>query len=165
MSLMRTLKSSSGRLTIFLAVSLAAFAVPAAAKTCDLTIEGTDAMQYSTKELSVAKDCTEVKLTLKHAGKLPKSAMGHNWVLTAEKDMAAVNTAGMTAGLAAEYLPKDDARVIAATKLVGGGESASVTFKTAALKAGESYKFFCTFPGHSALMNGVFSVKQSASTN
>ena len=62
-------------------------------------------------------------------------------------------------GLAGDYSPKGDARVIAATKLVGGGESADVTFKASALKAGEAYKFFCTFPGHSAMMNGTFAVK------
>ncbi len=143
-------------------VATIAFAGQAAAKTCELTIESNDAMQFSTKELSVGKDCTDVKLTLKHTGKLPKSAMGHNWVLTAEKDMQAVATAGMTAGLASEYLPKGDAKVIAATTLVGGGESTSVTFKTAGLKAGEAYKFFCTFPGHSAVMNGTFTVKDKA---
>jgi len=155
-SMMRMLKSSSVCLTVFLSIGLAA---EAAAKTCDLSIEGNDAMQFNAKELSVGKDCTEVKLTLKHSGKLPKSAMGHNWVLTSEKDMAAVVTAGMSAGLAADYLPKGDAKVIASTKLVGGGESATVTFKTAGLKAGEAYKFFCTFPGHSAIMNGSFSIK------
>lgn len=153
------LKRFSVCLTVFLSISLAA---EAAAKTCEVSIDSTDAMQFSTKELSVGKDCTEVKLTLKHVGKLPKSAMGHNWVLTAEKDMAAVVAAGMSAGLASEYLPKGDAKVIAATALIGGGETTSVTFKTAALKAGEAYKFFCTFPGHSALMNGSFSIKDGS---
>lgn len=124
-------------------------------KTCELTIEGTDAMQFNTKELTVGGDCTDVKVTLKHAGKLPKTAMGHNWVLTTEKDMPAVVQAGTAAGVANEYLPKGDKRVIAATKLVGGGETSTAEFKTSALKKGESYKFFCTFPGHSSIMNGV----------
>jgi azurin len=100
-----------------------------------------------------------VKLTLKHTGKLPKTAMGHNWVLTSEKDMAGVLGDSAKAGVANDYVPKDDKRVIAATKLVGGGETTSTTFKMDALKAGESYKFFCTFPGHSGLMNGSFVVK------
>ena len=142
-----------------LVVAGAFFAQAASAKTCDVAIEGSDAMQYNLKEITVAKDCTEVKVTLKHSGKLPKSAMGHNWTLTTEKDMQAVVTAGMTAGLASDYLPKGDAKVIASVKLVGGGESADTTFKTSALKAGETYKYFCTFPGHAAVMNGVFSVK------
>ena len=47
----------------------------------------------------------------------------------------------------------DDARVVAHTKLVGGGEEASLTLDPAKLAGGE-YKFACTFPGHGALMNG-----------
>lgn len=33
-------------------------------------------MQYDKKELTVAGDCAEVELTLKHTGKLPAAAMG-----------------------------------------------------------------------------------------
>lgn len=139
--------------------ALSLFSVSAQAKTCEVAIEGNDAMQYNTKELSVAKDCTDVNVTLKHTGKLPKSAMGHNWVLTTEKDAAAVLADAMKAGVANDYLPKSDARVVAATKLIGGGETASVSFKASALKAGDAYKFFCTFPGHSGAMTGTFAVK------
>ena len=130
-------------------------AAPAAAKTCDLGIEGNDAMQYSKKELTIGKDCTEVKLTLKHTGKLPKSAMGHNWVLTSEKDLPAVQTATMQAGASKDYMVAGDKRIVAHTKLLGGGESDTITFKVSSLKKGETYKFFCSFPGHSGLMNGV----------
>lgn len=126
------------------------------AKTCDLAIEGNDQMKYNVAVLSVAADCTDVKLTLKHAGKAPKTAMGHNWVLTEAKDFNAVMNDGIKAGPTQEYVPANDKRVIASTKVVGGGESTEVTFKTSALKKGGDYKFFCTFPGHSMLMNGKF---------
>jgi azurin len=46
--------------------------------------------------------------------------------------------------------------VIANTKVIGGGQTTSVKFATSALKAGESYTFFCSFPGHSAIMKGAF---------
>lgn len=145
---------------VFAALVSANMAAGAAlAKTCDLAIEGNDAMQFNKKELSVSKDCTEVKLTLKHTGKLPKASMGHNWTLAEDKDMQGVVSAAITAGLANDYMPKDDKRILAHTKLVGGGESDSVTFKTAGMKPGTAYKFFCTFPGHSGIMNGVFSIK------
>jgi azurin len=153
----RTSKVVQGSIVVLCGAWLAAG--QAFGKTSPLSIEGNDAMQYSTKELTVAADCTEVELTLKHAGKLPKSAMGHNWILTAEKDMQAVVTAGMQAGVANDYQPKGDKRIIAATKLVGGGESAKTTFKVADLKKGESYKYFCSFPGHSGMMNGTLVVK------
>ena len=51
-------------------------------KLCKVEIAGTDAMQFDKKEIAVAGDCTEVEVTLKHTGKLPAQAMGHNWVLT-----------------------------------------------------------------------------------
>lgn len=143
------------------AAALVLFSATAQAKTCDLSIDSTDAMQFSTKELTVEKDCTEVKITLKHVGKLPKSAMGHNIVITSEKDMQPVIADAMKAGLAKEYLPAaGDSRVIAASKLIGGGETTTASFKVSALKAGENYKFFCTFPGHSGIMVGSLVVKK-----
>ena len=95
----------------------------AADKVCKLEIAGNDAMQYDKKELDVAADCTQVELTLTHTGKLPAAAMGHNWVLVKTADVTAVANAGMSAGLANNYLTPGDARVIASTKIVGGGQS------------------------------------------
>lgn len=45
--------------------------------------------------------------------------------------------------------------MIAHTKIIGGGEEASVTFPVANLAAGTNYKFFCSFHGHADVMNGV----------
>ncbi len=126
----------------------------AAGKTCKLEISGSDMMQFDKKELQVAKDCTEVELTLHHSGKLPVAAMGHNWVLSRSADASAVASAGLKAGPSNNYVDPADKRVIAHTKLVGGGESTSVKFSVSALKAGESYTYECTFPGHSAIMTG-----------
>ncbi len=81
-----------------------------AAKTCAVAIEGNDQMQYNLKEIKVAADCTEVQLSLKHVGKLPATAMGHNWVLVKTPDIQAVANAGSSAGLPNNYLPKNDAR-------------------------------------------------------
>jgi azurin len=125
-------------------------------KVCKVEITGTDAMQFDKKELSVAADCTQVEVTLHHSGKLPAQAMGHNWVLAKSADVAGVASDGIGAGFANDHIKAGDARVIAHTKIVGGGQSASVTFPTSKLKAGESYTFFCSFPGHSAIMKGAF---------
>ena len=104
-----------------IAIASTLFAGAAFAKTCDVTVEGSDAMSYNTKTI-VTTGCKEVKLTLKHAGKLPKAAMGHNLVITAEADMKKTIDAGTKAGPAKDYSPGTDG-VIAATKLLGGGES------------------------------------------
>ncbi len=126
------------------------------AKTCELSIDSTDQMTFSAKELSVAADCTEVKLTLHHVGKMAKNVMGHNWVLTKTPDYQPVAQDGMKAGLDNDYLQAGDARIIAHTKLLGGGESDSVTFSLDGMEAGGDYTFFCSFPGHWAIMHGKF---------
>jgi len=87
---------------------------------------------------------------------MPAQGMGHNWVLAKTADVAGVSSDGMGAGLPNDYIKKGDARVIAHTKVIGGGQTTSVKFATSALKAGESYTFFCSFPGHSAIMKGAF---------
>ena len=141
-------------------VSLLAIAGNAfgADKVCKLEITGTDAMQYDKKELSVAADCTQVELTLHHSGKLPAQAMGHNWVLAKTADVSGIASDGVGAGFAKDHIKDGDARVIAHTKIVGGGQTTTVTFPTSKLKAGESYTYFCSFPGHSSIMKGSFKI-------
>jgi azurin len=136
-----------------IAASSGAFASP---KVCKVEITGNDAMQFDKKEIVIAPDCTEVAVTVKHSGKLPVTAMGHNFVLTKSADVAPVATDGIAAGVAKNYVKDGDARVIAHSKLVGGGQSDTVTFPTAKLKKGEAYTFFCSFPGHSSIMKGAF---------
>ena len=128
----------------------------AAADACKLEITGNDQMQYDKKELAVPATCKEVTVTLHHAGQLPAAAMGHNWVLVNTPDLTAVANGGMGAGLANNYITTGDKRVLANTKVVGGGQTASVTFSTSSLKAGGDYSYLCTFPGHNALMRGKF---------
>lgn len=125
-------------------------------KTCQLQITGDDRMQYDKKTLTVDTSCQKVTLTLTHGGQLPVAAMGHNWVLTKTADKAAVVAAGVTAGAQKGYLKKDDPRIIAATNMIGGKGNTSVTFPISKLKTTEKYTFFCTFPGHAALMSGDF---------
>jgi azurin len=130
--------------------------VAAAPAPCKLAISGNDQMQYDKKELTVAADCSEIELTLTHAGKQPAQTMGHNWVLVKSADADAVASAGLTAGLKNNHVPPGDKRVIASTKVVGGGETTSVKFSTQLLKKGESYTYLCTFPGHQVTMKGRF---------
>jgi azurin len=146
---------------LLVAVPAAFLAAPAqaAGKLCQLAISGNDAIQYDKKQLTITSDCTQVELTLTHTGKLPATSMGHDWVLVKAEDLAAVASDGLTAGAANNYVKPNDARVIAHTKVVGGGESTSVTFSTSALKKGQAYKYLCTFPGHNALMNGDFIIQ------
>ena len=130
-----------------------------AASNCSTTVEANDAMQFNTNSIEVPKTCKQFTVTLKHTGKLPKAAMGHNWVLTRAADQAGALADGSSAGLASNYVKPNDSRVIAHTRIIGGGETDAATFKVAALKAGQPYVFFCSFPGHAALMKGTLSLK------
>ena len=126
-------------------------AAPAAGN-CATTVEANDAMQFNTKEIQVSKACKEFTVTLKHTGTQPKASMGHNIVIGKTEDMDGIFKDGVGAA-DTDYVKPDDARVVAHTKLIGGGEESSLTLDPAKLADGE-YKFACTFPGHGALMNG-----------
>ena len=83
---------------------------PSAMRGCAVSIDSTDQMSFSSREIKVAADCTAVDLTLRHTGKLAVTAMGHNWVLTRSADYQPVAMAGMRMTLADSYLPKADKR-------------------------------------------------------
>ena len=137
-------------------------AAVAYAEPCKIAIESNDLMQFSANEIAVPASCTEVEVTLRHSGKLPAKVMGHDWVLARDSDVSAIVNAGLAAGAGRGYLPENDKRIIAATKVVGGGESTTVRFSTAGMVPGTRYAFFCTSPGHSAMMHGRFEFGASA---
>ena len=131
---------------------------PAAmAATCSVDIEGNDMMKYNVANIDVSKSCTDFTINLKHVGKLPKAAMGHNVVVAATSDIKGIDADGIKAGVANDYVKPGDERVIAHSKMVGGGESTSVTFPVSKLDGGP-YSFFCSFPGHWALMKGTITL-------
>ncbi|MDR9415486.1 MAG: azurin [Gracilimonas sp.] len=121
----------------------------------EITIEGNDKMKFNLEEIKVEAGQTVV-LTLKHVGKLPKAAMGHNWVLLAQG--TDINKFGAAASKFADngYLPEDSDQVLTATELIGGGQETTIEFT--APEAG-TYDFICSFPGHYALMKGKFIVE------
>ncbi|PID59247.1 MAG: azurin [Gammaproteobacteria bacterium] len=150
-------------MNLFKTLALAlVFASPLAqAGECELEIEGNDAMQFNLSEMEVSlSECPSLTVKLVHVGNLPVDVMGHNWVLTETANKDEVVDAGLPAGLENNYLPPDSDKVIAHTKVIGGGEEDSVTFDTSALTAGGDYTFFCSFPGHAAVMNGTFKVNE-----
>jgi len=122
----------------------------------ELTIDGSDKMQYDKKELKVKAGQT-VQLTLTHSGSMPKSAMGHNFVLLKNGVDPADFAKAAWKAKDNDYIPSDKADdIIAHTKVIGGGEETTITFK--APEKG-TYDFLCTFPGHYANMHGKFIVE------
>ena len=129
------------------------------AEDCVIDLKADDAMKFDKTEVTVAASCKSIEIKLAHTGKLPVTAMGHNVVIAGAADVQPVGTAGMSAGAAANYVPAGDARVVAHTSLVGGGQSTTASFPGSALKAGGDYAFFCSFPGHWAVMKGKLIVQ------
>lgn len=149
--------SKSMKTILFAAMVLAALAVQA--KTVE--IEGLDSLAFDTETITV-KPGEEVTIKLVSKSDLPASAMSHNWVLLiADADAEAYDQAATQAGSDNGYMPSDmDDQVIAATGMVAGGESDTVTF-TAPEEPGD-YEYICTFPGHfMAGMKGVLTVKEN----
>ena len=141
-------------LLLALALLCAAGAVQAAPN-CSIKLKGDDRMQFDLKTATVSAGCAKINIELTHTGALPAKSMGHNVVITATPDAAGVAQDGIKAGAAGGYLPAGDKRVLASTKMIGGGQSATATLAGGKLKAGGAYTFFCSFPGHSALMRGT----------
>ena len=143
------------KLSVIASVSLcsAAFAAD-----CSFDLKGTDKMTYAdangnaVPKIVVSASCKTFKINLGHVGKMPVTGMGHNVVIAKAGDVAGVATDGAQ-NKKTDYVKPNDPRVIAHSKMIGGGQSTSVEFPVAKIKAG-GYKFFCSFPAHSGRMIG-----------
>jgi azurin len=125
----------------------------------EIVITGNDAMQFDLKKFDVSPG-ESVKLTLKNIGSIPKIAMGHNLVVLKKgvDALAFGQKVLASGGSATNALPKSlHGDVIAHTKLLGPGESETISF-SAPNESGD-YQYVCTFPGHFAMMRGVMEVK------
>ncbi|WP_030383600.1 azurin [Streptomyces sp. NRRL S-241] len=125
-----------------------------------VTVVATDQMSYDTKEITVDTSCKEFTIRLTCSGSLPKNVMGHNLIVCKTADMQAIATEGMSQGIDKDYLKKDNPNIIAHTVMIGAEEKeTSVTFDPSGLYPGGDYSFFCSFPGHIAMMKGKVTVK------
>ncbi|SDG25762.1 plastocyanin/azurin family copper-binding protein [Epilithonimonas hungarica] len=122
-----------------------------------LTLKAGDDMKFDLSELKVREGQT-VRIILHHTGTIPASAMGHNVVLLQK----GVDIPSFAAACAKSDAPDFDIpadrlkEVVAHTKMIGGGETAEIEFKA---PPKGSYAFICSFPGHYAMMNGMFTVE------
>ena len=134
----------------------AATSTPSTTGECAFNLEGNDAMQFNVKNIDVPRSCAQFTINLKHIGSMPVAAMGHNVVIAKTADIGDVAADG--SAVQPDYVMAGDTRVIAHSEMVGGGQSTTVTFDVSKLSDG-GYSFFCTFPGHSGMMQGTLSLK------
>lgn len=124
--------------------------------TTTIILKSDDRMRFDQSEINV-RGGQSIKLTLEHTGQMPKSAMGHNFVLLkqgvnlSEFGREAAKGQAPDYELSAELLND----VIAHTKMIGGGESVTIEFP--APEKGQ-YEFLCSFPGHAGTMRGILNV-------
>lgn len=142
------------------AAPAAASAAPAAAAAdlpvLEVTIkpDAANPLAYDTKTIS-AKAGQKIKLTFTNTH--PTLPQPHNIVigkLGTKDKMMAIAMGAMTL-VDKGYIP-DSPDILAHTKLLQPGSSETIEFTVPA--AGE-YPFFCTFPGHVAIMNGTLTAQ------
>jgi len=119
-----------------------------------IELTGDDNMRFNKTYFRVRAG-EPVRLTLKHIGELPKEVMGHNVVVLQEGTQ--IKPFALAAAEAPEndYLPTDPAeagKILAATEMLGGGESDTLTFT---LEKPGMYPFLCSFTAHYQLMQGT----------
>lgn len=149
------MKGASFALLTMVAAMLGCSSNVAPPKVVEIT--GDDFMKFSVTSFE-AKPGQKVTVRLKNIGELPKEATAHNWVLLAKE---AYTPKFVELGMPhpeRDYIAFDqEFYVLARTKLLGPGESDSVTFTAPAPGA---YDYVCTFPEHyTGGMKGVMTVR------
>lgn len=137
---------------------------------CSLNIFGNDRMQFVDtadkiiNKINVPNTCETFILHFAYKGKLPSSVMGHNIVITEEKNKSTVTADALKQGKKNNYLPAGqvakDFVIAASKKTLGGAEedlqTEDITVDMKKVDPEKLYTFFCAFPGHSLMMKGSF---------
>ena len=122
-----------------------------------IAINADDKMKFDVTAFD-ATPAQKISLTLKNVGTTPKFSMGHNCVVLDRNVNVQTFLDAASTNAAHDYVPPDAKGVIAHTKLLGPGESDTVTFNAPYVPG--DYPFFCSFPGHySQGTKGVMTVK------
>ncbi len=117
-------------------------------------------MKYDVTAIE-AKPRQQIVVTLKNVGTTPKFSMGHNFVIldrtiNEQTVMKFLDVASTEA--AHDYVPPGAKEVIAHSKLLGPGETDTVTFNAPQIPG--DYLYLCSFPGHYAQgTKGILTVK------
>lgn len=111
-------------------------------------VHAADSMKFDVTAFD-ATPGQKVSITLKNTGTTPKLSMGHNLVVldrgVNEQNVTKfLDTASTEA--AHDYVPPTAKEVLAHTKLLGPGESDTITFNAPQIPG--TYLYLCSFPGH-----------------
>ena len=121
-----------------------------------IEIEVGDQIRYSLTRFK-AKSGEQITVTLRHTGQQPAQIMGHNIVFLLPGTDVQPFAIKAVQARDADYIPESErGSILAHTRLIGGGETDSVSFTP---PAPGTYPFVCTFPGHFTLMRGELIVE------
>lgn len=108
-------------------------------------------MYFDQTELRASAD-KKVRLVFNNTATMP--AMQHNVIIVTKGTVDALSKKALIAGTKGGWVPNDP-DVLAATGLTKPGESSSVDFVLAA----GTYEYFCSYPGHAAMMRGTLIIE------
>lgn len=121
-----------------------------------LSLEANDQMQFNKTELKATAGKV-ITLTLTNTGKMDKETMGHDFVLLKQgTDIPAFGHEAMNAKDTGFIPASEISKIIAHTKVLGSGESDTITFT---INEKGSYDYICSFPGHYMIMKGKLIVE------
>lgn len=153
------LKNKASSLSVCGAL-LACAAVTAAAQTsdCSVDVQVDDTWRFSPMQIDVPASCASFSVLLSHKGRLPKIASPRNWVLIKAEHANGVARDAEIAGAANNWIKPADERVLAASGVIGRGQSVRVQIDMTKLDAGTSYTYMSTIPGFSPVLRGTLTV-------
>jgi len=127
----------------------------------EVTVQADDKMRFDLTAFEV-KPGQKVIVTVKNVGTTPKFSMGHNFVVL-DRSVNAQNVTKFLDAASTEashdYVPPAAKEVLAHSKLLGPGETDTVTFNAPYVPG--DYLYLCSFPGHySQGTKGFMTVKQ-----
>lgn len=139
-------------------VLIASVAARAADETRTITITAGDALHFSVTQIE-ARPGEKIRIVLRNESSLPKTVMGHNWVLLKSGSDPSSYAARAVSAKGEGYEPQSlSSEVLAAIPLVGGGEQGEITFEAPNERG--AYPFLCSSPAHAAAgMHGVLTVR------
>ncbi len=120
--------------------------IPASAPVSEVTITGNDRMRFEPATFTVRAG-SEVSLTFRNIGTMPKATMGHNLVILLPGTNTLTFATAATNFLEHDYIaPQYADRVVATTRILGPGEAQVLQFRAPSTPG--RYPVVCSFPGH-----------------
>jgi azurin len=143
---------------IFLLLSLAGCSGVPETPPKTVEISANDIMKYSVTAFDV-RPGQKISITLTNKGTTPKKSGGHDLVVLQKNTNMKKFLEAASLEASHDYAsPGSQKDVLASTRLLGPGESDTITFTAPYVPA--DYDFVCSFPGHAMQgMKGVMTVR------